>query len=91
MFLLQAKGFKSGNDTDDAHLDFPYCSLPVAMEIGGWVQWNKCQGEKGRVLLNTSYGSIIKDGSSKGSARTKTQGRELRWQAEYNQTYLCNP
>lgn len=62
LFLLQGFRFHKQNntkDTTDHPPDLPISTQPIFIEMSEWAHWMNCRGEIGRVLLNTSSGSVI--------------------------------
>ena len=77
IFLLSAHSLIGSNLNDTLPI-LPSCATHTLSEWNGWVTWEACRGEIGRVFLNTSYGSII-DWSPLGSACLKNMLQNLRW------------
>ncbi|XP_022431904.1 endogenous retrovirus group K member 25 Env polyprotein-like [Delphinapterus leucas] len=89
LYLLSAYSFKSSNSTLNENVSAPYmppCQVPLVDRLSDWVHWTRCRGEMARVLVNTSWGSVI-DWSPFGSARGKKGLKNLYWHKEDNTIY----
>ncbi|XP_029093418.1 endogenous retrovirus group K member 6 Env polyprotein-like [Monodon monoceros] len=89
LYLLSAYSFKTFNSTLNENVSAPYlppCQVPLVDRLSDWVHWTRCRGEMARVLVNTSWGSVI-DWSPFGSARGKKGLKDLYWHKEDNTIY----
>ncbi|VFV44438.1 pok5_human ame: full=herv-provirus, partial [Lynx pardinus] len=78
LYFLQGVSMRTQRITYAHPPKLPRCQLRKVINPEEWVNWELCRGEVGRVLLNTSKGSIL-NWASVGSAQTKYSKRELRW------------